>query len=179
MTGKIIVEPLGSLARLSNFTLVPVMRWAAGKGAWSDEPQMTHFWNNRSLSTHEIECLNPEMFYSGEPDLTAIKQGWCRFHLPRYGGWKEFYVLAPNIENFDQEFWSVGWFGEKTAGISRVPICKVNTFCGGCHYMTRVLRSRELVDFFGISSTGEQIPLKKIGEGRIGCRREFGNIALR
>lgn len=63
--------------------------------------------------------------------------------------------------------------------LSNVPIYKVNTLCGGCHYMARVLRGPETVDFFGISPTGAQIPVKKFGEGVVGSSGELGKITLR
>ncbi len=155
------IPPLGWTARLADICMIPIM-WLLS-GAPFERPQRTHFWNNCKFNPQRFEELHSflKMIYSdGNPDV--ISQGWFRFHLPLFGGWRKYIVIEPQAANTD--IWHIGWCvaDEKSEpillGISRIAL----------RGSVRVLRGKNKACFFGISEEGRQIPLSCIGVGVIG-----------
>jgi len=158
------------MAKLADVALVPIMYLVA----WSlvDAPQRTHFWNNTKLSPHNVENLALEMrlFFRG---VEARKPWLARFiplfHMPIFGGWKEYVVLSPvryNKEPFEGE-WYVGWITLDLIGVSRIPN----------YGPVRLLLGPAPVYFFAVSEIG-QLRLKKDGEGEIGKKCPFSHLPL-
>lgn len=179
MSSQIIIRPIGPLVKFADLAMNPVMRYLAGKGAWREEPQRTHFWNNRRLTDLEIKCLNHELFFNGKPDVTSTQKGLFRFNCRRWGGWKKFYVLAPDIDPFYHDFWYVGRKVKNWAVISRVPISLAHPSENEYYSMVRVLIGQKAVDFFGIDEKGNQIKVLAVCRGEVGNCQELGNITLR
>ena len=175
MTRSIYVEDLelGCIRRLADKAMVPVMRIVSG--TFVDCPQQTHFWNNTKLQIGNITC--PEGLIDGyhlkhdfmvfEPSVTACRPWIARFvplfHIPIFGGWKEYVVIAP-VNEVDE--WYVGWVTLDLIGISRIKL-------GG---PVVLLRGPAPVYFFGINGNGVQIKLWEVGHGVIGKESLFSHL---
>ncbi len=155
------IPPLGWKAKLADICMIPIM-WLLS-GAPLERPQRTHFWNNCKFDPQEFEKLHPyiKMVYTdGDPE--GISQGWFRFHLPLFGGWRKYIVIEPQAANTDT--WHIGWCvaDEKSKplllGISRIAL----------RGSVRVLEGSRQALFFGISEEGQQIPLTRVATGVIG-----------
>jgi hypothetical protein len=87
------------------------------------------------------------------------------FHLPRFGGWKDYVVLEP-AEAIEK--WFVGWGDGKVHGISRIPQ----------RGPVRVLKGSRICNFVGVDSNGMQLRMKKVGCGQIGDGGKFCLLPL-
>ena len=88
-----------------------------------------------------------------------------RFHLPVLGGWRQYVVLEPE----DTQDWYVGWILSDAIGISRIKLIGP----------VRLLIGPDDVSFFGINGKDYgQIPIRKIGEGRIGSGGSYAQMPL-
>lgn len=164
---KLVVKPVGILARLADTLMVPVMFLVSG--TWSEAPQETHFWNNRRLKPSEAESLDPSIMArcAGKYDPSVMQGRWLfLFHIPLLGGWRNYVVLKP-IE--PRGNWYVGYLTGDLAKISRIPIAGP----------ARMLIGSGDVSFFAIdAASGEQMPLTEIGVGRIGKGGPFAKVRL-
>ncbi len=155
------IPPLGWTAKLADICMVPIM-WLLS-GAPLERPQRTHFWNNCKFDPQHFEELHPfiKMVYT-DGDPATISQGWFRFHLPLFGGWRKYIVIEPKAANTDK--WRIGWCVADESnipvllGISRIEL----------RGSVRVLRGKRNTLFFGISEEGWQVPLTCVGTGVIG-----------
>lgn len=167
MTKRLIVQPLGRLARILDACFVPIMYLLSG--TFREAPQRTHFWNNIKLKGDEIAHLNNQGMVHCLCSKTSGRQWWWyipTFHMPIFGGWREYVVLSPFPD--DGYDWYVGWITEGVVGISRIPSCGP----------VRVLLGSGPVRFYGIDKIGQQVPLVQIGDGRIGSGGRFVNVPL-
>ncbi len=162
---EIKIKKQGFISKLADRIMMPVMYLVSG--TISESPQRTHFWNNNKLTKKDISNLDSEKIAHIEGISDAARKSILPiFHMPIFGGWKDYVVLEP--ENFNGP-WQVGWITNDYSGISNIQI----------HGSVRMLISRDTVSFFGISS-GEQTQIKimKIGEGRIGESKLYKKIPL-
>ncbi len=91
--------------------------------------------------------------------------GFPIFHVPIFGGWRDYVVLSPYSVN--QE-WHVGWIASDVCGISRIKLSGP----------VRMLLGPGDVEFFGIDMEGCQIPICKIGQGKIGDGGKYKRTPL-
>ncbi len=154
---RIEVHPYPSWKRRLDCACEPVMAWA--QEYVKEATQETHFWNNRRLRPGELLGLEDMMVVNIDGDPAALRRlGWWdwRFHIPRWGGWREYVVLQPELSD---SVWYPGWlWGESAGGISLKPLMGP----------VRLLRGPGAVSFFGVDAMGYQVPLRNIGYGRIG-----------
>lgn len=161
---KIEVLPLGWLARLGDMLMIPVMYLVSG--TFREKPQQTHRWNNRKLSPSEVNALDPSaMVYCRGLDGTLVSHYGVRFHIPIFGGWKNYVVIRPT----DAQEWYIGWSTGDARGVSCIKLLGP----------VRMLLGPKEVCFFGISAVDyQQITIQKVGSGKVGCGGSFAKIPL-
>lgn len=164
---SIRIQPLGFIARIADALMVPVMYLLSG--TFFESPQRTHFWNNTKLSKKDVDTLRRDQMVRSDGATDLRDRHLFRlpiFHMPIVGGWRDYIVIAP-IEH--ELSWHAGWITDGVIGISRLQ------FRGP----VRVLRGPGMADFFGFDSTGHsQIPIRMIGEGRIGTGGPYTHAPL-
>lgn len=166
MKNKIIVRPLGRLAKLSDILMVPIMYLISG--TLKEVPQRGHGWNNMNLSVDAVKNLDRSIMVhcSNADDEVAISRWLFLFHMPIFGGWRNYVVLEPGKQSSG---WYVGYIcKDGVIGISRIKLSgKVRMLVGFG------------ASFFGIDADSyKQIPIKKIGMDRIGNGSEFSREKL-
>ncbi len=129
----------------------------------------THFWNNRLLTAAEKNLLDTANMVSAPADPYATRRLGrfdLRFHMPLFGGWKEYVVLTPEQH---LEPWYVGWWPNGgSPGRSLIPLTAP----------VRVLRGPDPTEFFGFDAYGKQIKLRKFGTGTLGQGGRFASLPL-
>jgi hypothetical protein len=89
------------------------------------------------------------------------------FHMPIFGGWRDYVVLAPT----EDTGWYVGWvvpYGGH-CGISRIKL----------RGPVRMLKGPDPTTFFALrASDGKQILIRSIGAGSLGDRGFFSRLPL-
>jgi hypothetical protein len=160
---KIKIVEEGVFGQLADLLVNPVMYLIAG--TVRESAQRTHLWNNRKLSKEEAESLTTNLMVhcKGIPGETAI---WPIFHIPIFGGWRRYVVLAPVDERTGD--WFVGWKWSSGTDILQISIRDA----------VRMLEGPRDVSFFGVGKNGVQIKIKKIGAGQIGDGGEWSYIPL-
>lgn len=151
------LKPQGTLGWLADMLMLPIMYLL--QGTFKEVPQRTHRWNNHKLDEYEMSRLDFSKMLSFQGVPSARKR-WLGllplFHMPIFGGWKKFVVLAPVNCNTS---WYVGWVpSDDRVGVSIVPQTG----------WVRVTLGPDPVRFFGLSKNGLQIELVSLGEGHIG-----------
>lgn len=160
------IVPEGMIGRLADRIVEPLMRFASG--APHERPQRSHLWNcaeypirtakasfNRTLM---VEC-------AGDP-LSRAPLFRGHHHLSRFGGWKKYVVLETRREARE---WHVGHFCGAVCRVSRIPNSRERV---------RMLIGPGPVTFFGVTTSGEQVHIVKIGEGLIGDGGRFSRDLL-
>lgn len=156
MKAKIIVPPLGWLAKLVDILMVPLMYLISG--TLKEVPQRGHRWNNVRLSESDVEHLDKSiMVHCAGISDKVIRSRWIfLFHIPILGGWRNYVVLEPQTQGCD---WHVGYIASDIIGASRIRLSG----------RVRMLIGHGDVSFYGIDAESyEQIPVKEVGRGRIG-----------
>lgn len=157
------VPPQKGWEKIADLLMVPVMY--AVSGTLREAPQRTHRWNNLRLTPNDVSVLDASLMahYYGRADHR--KRGKIRFHLPIFGGWRDYVAIRPE----DDEPWHVGWIAPDVMGMSRIRITGA----------ARVLRGNDDVCFFGISAKdGRQLRLEKVGTGTIGQGGPYARLPL-
>lgn len=99
----------------------------------------------------------------------ASERFWRRipiFHIPIFGGWRDYVVLKPHPLNQD---WHVGWISGDVTGVTRITL----------HGPVRMLLGQEGTSFFGVSAdSGEQIELRRGVFGKIGSGGRYVKLPL-
>lgn len=162
-------QPLGFWVRVADALMLPLMYFLSG--TVFEIPQRTHRWNNTKFSVDDVTHLETDrmVVFQGAFEVTPrILFGFLPlFHMPLFGGWREYVVLEPTDGSVRE--WHIGWSVEWIRGVSNVPV----------HGPARALLGKGRVSFFGIdASTGEQIALRHIGIGRIGDRGPYCKTPL-
>jgi len=160
------VKPLGLIERLLDMLFLPIMFIVSG--TFREKPQMTHRWNNHHLNKAFKIFLKKKLMLScrGRRNERVQSNKGVRFHLPVFGGWKQYIVLEP--KDFNRQY-HIGWINRAVFGVSRIPLTG----------RVRLLAGPTTTHFFAIDSiTGEQIPLKKVGQGVIGKRGQHCQVPL-
>ena len=169
MGAEIKVRPEGWWGWIGDILMSPLMYVLSG--VWlsrsCERPQRTHRWNCVRLSSHDVDELDDFDMVHRAGDRSARPRtffGLPLFHMPLFGGWKNYVVLyAPSCV----DDWYVGWITCDSVGISRIPL-----------YMgVRMLIGPHPVSFFGVSvADGRQVRVQQAGEGRIGDRGVWRSV---
>lgn len=161
------------VGRIATMFLTPLMKFLAGT---NERAQETHPWN---VKDYKPQSLNKDFLvavsgtYSGWINaITPYVPSWLSAtlaHAPIVGGWRDYVVLeAQNNVGGD---WHIGWRTGGTTNISTIPLSEARV---------RMLTGPEgnTTQFFAVSASGEQLPLREVGRGSIGDGGEFKNIRL-
>lgn len=167
MTEKILdVRCIGLIARIADTLMVPIMYIVSG--TFRESPQKTHAWNVQNLTWSEVKRLNMDSMVRCPriEGAVAKPRRWSfLFHIPIFGGWRQYVVLDSQCAGV----WHVGWLVvDRGAQISKVPLVGP----------VRMLIGAEEASFFAIDDSGIQVSISKIGEGRIGDRGPFSKVQL-
>lgn len=171
MSPTLRVRPQGSFGRWLDARFEKIMRFVLGVPL--EATQRTHRWNNHHLNEERVAHLYSDLMVRHEGDPGARKLppvtilAGAVSHLTRFGGWQRYLVVAPKDLNAGS--WYIGWRWDGSAGVSRVQ----NTGAA------RVLIGPGPTEWFAIRGTDNaQIPLIKIGEGKIGQGGQFSDLPL-
>lgn len=154
--------------------MFPIMWFILGawlKGNYQEEPQSTHFWNNKKwyknpMKFPEEQLYLREQLKNQEQDGTAVKfegnqketgpeNPGVRSHTTLIGGWKNYWVLQPKDHT---GIWYVGWWSPEVKGFSFIPL----------NGKVRLTVGKGYCYFYGLNEKGKVIPIEKVGEGQIG-----------
>ncbi len=153
--------------RVLDILLRPVMYWL--QADYQSLPQETHVWNNQKYDRDQFTwLLEPWMVHVVGDDQAAarFKWGWLpHFHMPRFGGWKQYAVLEPITVC---AVWYVGWIADDVVGISLLPL----------NAKVRVLHGPKSAHFFALNQQGAQVPLRLVGYGLLGSQ-QYRDVPLR
>ena len=130
-----------------------------------ERPQETHNWHIQKLKEGTALDQSMTVKVAGKGDSPFKKAGGPLFHMPIIGGWREYVVL-----HADAPVWHVGWAIPSGAYLNALPITDPKV------RLLRGLAGWE-VTFLAFDSTGNQIPLKVVGEGAIGDG-QHGSVRL-
>jgi len=160
------LQPLGLLARVADILMVPIMHIVSLS---IEKPQRTHRWNNAKLTSADVEFLAEAGMVQcdGVPEEgPRFRLGIPAFHVPIFGGWRNYVVLEPPN---DHTQWHVGWVADDVIGVLQVKV----------RGPVRVLLGPGETSFFGVTSyVGMQMRLREIGRGRIGDRGPHRRVPL-
>lgn len=160
------IVPQGPASKIGDLLMVPLMYLVSG--TFRESPQWTHRWNNTEIPSDSLRGMDSGTMAmaEGSPDSFSGPRR-IRFHMPAFGGWRDYVVLEPSVDRK----WYLGWTTAPDAGggVSRIPLSGP----------VRALRGPNDMLFFGIDAeTGKQIPIRIIGKGRIGNGGEFSRVKL-
>ncbi len=163
---KFPVTPSTWCEVLGDILMTPVMYLLQGN--FFESPQRTHFWNNTKLPIAELSWIDASMMVSVTSDRKAVRRWFGLvpiFHMPIFGGWKEYVVVEPVVP---QPEWYVGWIAGDVAGISHIQL----------NGQVRLLLGPGPAQFFGADGHGNQIPLRICGYGTLGTRSPYSGVTL-
>lgn len=167
---KITVSPLPWYTRVGDRLMVPIMYVVSG--TFNESPQQTHQWNNQKLSSSDTDYLIDVKgvkgtVYQNGSERARRQWKWIIpiFHMPIFGGWKKYVVIAP--EN-TKKMWHIGWIADHAKGVSLIPIVGP----------VRLLIGLGDVRFFGIYPDGSQINIHVVGYGIIGDGCQWKDVPL-
>ena len=166
---KMCFVPQDAYGYLADIAISPFMYLFQGN--YNEIPQRTHVWNNdKFVGSRYVDSVSSEYTFYDSGNNEEKPKGLVRFHLPVLGGWKNFLVLSPVLEEVTS--WHIGWHnwdeGGVFAGISLIPI-------RGC---VRVLQGDKPMRFFGILPHGIQVPICLKGFGTIGQAGAYATLPL-
>jgi hypothetical protein len=160
------VRPIGWVARIADVLMVPIMYLLSG--TFRERPQKTHAWNVQNLTKYEASLLDQhKMVYCEGVQKAIARSHWWSFwfHVPIFGGWRNYVVLDTGFTGK----WHVGWrVSDMGVQISKVALVGP----------VRMLLGSGAVLFFGVTDDGFQLPIHRVGEGRIGDRGPHSKIQL-
>jgi len=159
-------EPAGPVSNFATKLMRPLMSVLAG--TFNELPQDTHRWNNVHLSRIQILQLDEDLFTELSADPSAGVGWWFFKHIyivPGIG-WSEYEVFEPP---FPVHEWYVGAVWEGGGFLSQKSLSGP----------VRLTRGPKKVNVFGLSVDGTQLPIRRIGHGRVGAGGEFSRVPLR
>lgn len=165
MKAKIVVPPIGWLAKLADILMVPLMYLISG--TFKEVPQRGHRWNNKRLSRSDVQVLDNATMVQCAGIPNTMRSRWLfLFHIPILGGWRNYVILEPVVQSKE---WHIGYITNDMVGVSRIRLSGP----------VRMLIGNGDVSFYGIDANCyEQIPIKEICRGRIGEGGKFSKVRL-
>ncbi len=155
------------ISKIADVLMIPVMYFLQ----WNirEAPQQTHFWNNQKLVVSEVEDINPKLLVTVAGNPRAIRRWFGPipvFHMPIFGGWKNFIVLEP-VQTVSSH-WHVGWIASDVIGLSQIKL----------KGPVRLLTNPGSVQFFGVLKDGTQVELHTVGHGSMGQAGKYAKVPL-
>ena len=145
----------------------------AGAGTLKEQAQETHRWHIQKLKPNLVSSIDVQQAITVESmDNSTRMPGYALFHLPLFGGWRDYIVLQAE----SNEPWHIGWYTQKDGNIIRFDIHKLPLQNEPVR-MLKGLQDRTTT-FFAVDQHGTQIPLTVLGHGRIGQTKKFKSVRL-
>lgn len=163
---RITIPPYGSLARMGDRLLNPLMRVLMGlNNTPGESPNLTHRWNNLKLDQAEIAKLDQAIMVTCKGDPMARRLNGLLRHMPIIG-WQQYAVVQPLYH--PEIEWYPGWHAPDVTGLSRLrqrgPV--------------KLLRGPDDVRFTGFDLSGRQLPVEIVGYGRLGYGNQYAKLPL-
>lgn len=147
--------------RILDYIMIPVM-WGLC-GFYFEKPQETHPWHMRKFPKIEIP-KNKKIEIIGKDKSKHTNKGRLLFHVPLFGGWKDYIILE--AKGFDK-YWQIGWiieFYDNSEALYQVQALPI--FESKIKLLTGINDSKKT--FFGLDKKGNFVDLKQIDSGKIG-----------
>jgi hypothetical protein len=143
--------------------LYPIM--FAFNGFNKTDVQKTHPWHIKSFNKSLLSSKNTTLIKG--KDTSKVKDVWFGlFHMPIFGGWKNYVVLEPiNYKGV----WFLGWSTQKHTQLNKIPISGAIKALEGPKGNTTY--------FFAIDKNKNFIELKVVARGKIGDE-QYKNLPL-
>lgn len=172
---KIQVKKVAFYFRILDHLLWPFM-WILAKGK-VERPQESHRWHFQDIECDILEkIMDPHLIVSIEGDDPSRFDinSLGLFHLPLFGGWKNYIILEAN--NFSR-YWHVGWriYRGGTKNLVRCQIQKLR-ISSSCIKLLKGVPGKR-AEFFGVDDSGKQVSVRVVGEGKLGDG-QFRNVRL-
>ncbi|KKT80127.1 MAG: hypothetical protein UW75_C0005G0004 [Parcubacteria group bacterium GW2011_GWF2_44_8] len=154
---RLLFPPLPLHRRLADWAMTPLMYLVLGN--WRECPQETHAWNYFTLNPGEHFWIEdaPKVAVKGIPSARPTRFGL--HHLTWLGGWKQFVVLRPPLQQVHAgEKWYIGWRSGDSCGVSMIPLWGP----------VRMLVGPGDVEFFALNRAHKPVGLLNIGSGCLG-----------
>jgi hypothetical protein len=160
MAYRFVIPKTPGFFRLVDFAMKPIMFVLGGFNR--NSLQETHPWHlYRNIDEKNID-LSLVYTHQGDDSSLIQKHALFLFHSPIFGGWKKYIVLEPSTS--ERPFyigWTIQTKNTRKTEVHKLPIYENSI---------RVLSGSPLFSgyFFALSAEGEQVPIKCIGQGRLG-----------
>lgn len=161
---RIEIPPIRRRERVADTMMIPIM--FVLRGFRTDSLQESHRWHPQSIEQDEIDPkLAVENHGNDSSRFSFEHRGSFLFHAPIFGGWKDFGVYE--VDKSNSPFY-VGWIVFRSSD---------NKFLNAAIHRLPIFDNQiRLLDgnkdswgyFFALDKDGVQVPLKKVGAGRIG-----------
>jgi len=152
------IKKINLIYRIFDFLLIPLM-YALG-GFKKDIVQQTHGWHTVNIDPSKVE-LSKSIQIEGLDESKFNNYGGFLhhlgfFHIPIFGGWKNYVILE-----CPESPWYVGWLSKGFSQIQCLLIVgdKVKVLTG---------REGNKTIFFGVDRNGKQVSIKKLDQGILG-----------
>lgn len=146
--------------KIVDYILLPIMWVLCG----CRDLQESHLWHIQRFDCPFIQD-SAGVTIVGDETSWAQERHLALFHMPIFGGWKKYITLE--VQKFDN-YWHVGW-KVKYFDVKRREKCeiqKLKIFNNQIRVLVGQKDSTKM--FFGLNSSGEIIPVKKVGKGVLG-----------
>ena len=164
------IQSLPFYYRTLDYLLAPAM-WVLGK--FKPPLMETHPWHMQNIHCDLVPDDIGEKVIGQDPSRYDFDD-WGLFHMPLFGGWKNYLVLE--AKDF-KKYWRVGWkvlFFDKQKG----QVCQVHKLK---IYQPRIILLTGINDSekigFGVNDSNQLIPVKIVGKGVLGDGR-FPGVRL-
>jgi len=150
-----------SLIRLADMVMLPVMVLVGGFNR--DKIQSTHRWHIwKHLSFEDIDQSKVCRLKGSDTSSIQGRYGFLS-HIPILGGWKNYTVFNPSALSGP---FRIGWALYENSELQEVAIHKLPITKGAVRMLDGPPRYSGF--FFAIDEKGNQIALKKVGQGTLG-----------
>ena len=129
-------------------------------GLKMDSIQQTHGWHTLDVDPNVVDLKKSLTVIGSDAskfnNFGRIIDHLGVFHMPIFGGWKNYVILECK-----DTFWYVGWLSKGFSQAHCLPIkgSKVKVLTG--------IKGNKTV-FFGVDKNGNQVPIKKLAQGILG-----------
>lgn len=161
------IRDLNPIFKILDLLFVPIM-FVLG-GFKLQNLQKTHHWHGLDINPERID-LKKAVTIKGSDKSRFVNTGgvtkhFGTFHMPIFGGWKNYIVLECK-----ENPWHVGWISNSFSQIHLLPI-KGNK--------VRVLSGKEGTEtsFFAVDEKGNQIEISQVDQGKLGDNK-YSDIPL-
>ena len=134
------------------------------RGLRFDSLQETHVWHVHRIDPKDVDLKLAVLSKGTDKSRFTPSNASFLFHAPIFGGWKNFGVYE--VDSKDTPF-HIGWAGinTKTGKLEGTAVHLLPIYDNKIRMLDGPQGSR--THFFAFDTMGNQIPLRKIGSGRL------------